>query len=98
MKKMIVGMLIAAFVLAGMAPVQAAEKGGGRGGLMGFVAGCCFGLRAGAAYNDGKEIHWREWVMLVPVVSLVVAIWNGIDGANGVTSADYAKQYGATYY
>ncbi|MBP7828480.1 MAG: hypothetical protein KA248_01040 [Kiritimatiellae bacterium] len=98
MKKMIVGMLIAAFVLAGMAPVQAADKGAGRGGFMGFIAGCCFGIRAGAAYNDGKEIHWREWIMLVPIVSIVVAIWNGIDGANGVTSADYAKQYGATYY
>lgn len=98
MKKVIVGMLIAAFVLAGMGTVQAAEKGAGRGGLMGFIAGCCFGIRAGSAYNDGKEIHWREWVRLVPIVSIVVAIWDGIDGANGVTSKDYAKQYGETYY
>jgi hypothetical protein len=99
MKKIIVCLLIGSFILAGVVPVQAAAgQGAGRGGLMGFIAGCCFGIRAGAAYNDGKEIHWREWVMLVPIVSLVVSIWNGIDGANGVTSKDYASQYGAMYY
>jgi hypothetical protein len=98
MKKVIACLLIAAFVLVGVIPAQAAGPGAGRGGLMGFIAGCCFGLRAGAAYNDGKEIHWREWVMLVPFVGFVVAIWNGIDGANGVTSKDYAAQYGAMYY
>ena len=98
MKKVIVCLLIAVFVMAGVGTVQAADKGAGRGGLMGFIAGCCFGIRAGAAYNDGKELHWREWVMLVPIVNIVVEIWNGIDGANGVTSKDYATQYGAMYY
>jgi hypothetical protein len=99
MKKLIACMLIGAFVLVGVIPAQAAAgQGTGRGGLMGFIAGCCFGIRAGAAYNDGKEIHWREWVMLVPFVNWVIAIWNGIDGANGITSKDYVAQYGATYY
>ncbi|MBU1694625.1 MAG: hypothetical protein KJ726_00380 [Verrucomicrobia bacterium] len=98
MKKVLVCLLIATFVMAVVGPVQAADKGAGRGGLMGFIAGCCFGIRAGAAYNDGKEIHWREWVSLVPIVNIVVAIWNGIEGANGVTSKDYATQYGAMYY
>lgn len=69
-----------------------------RGGLMGFIAGCCFGIRAGGAYNEGKEIHWREWVMLIPYVNIVFAIWNGVDGANGVTSSDYAKKYGSSFY
>ena len=69
-----------------------------RGGVMGFIAGCCFGIRAGAAYNDGKEIHWREWVKLIPYVNIVFSIWDGIDGTNGMTSADYAKKYGAAYY
>lgn len=78
-------------------PAQAAT-GEGRGGVMGFIAGCCFGVRAGADYNDGKEIHWREWIMLIPYVNIVFAIWNGVDGANGVTRADYAEQYGSTYY
>ena len=74
----------------------AAEKA--RGGAMGFIAGCCFGIRTGAAYNDGKEIHWREWVMLVPFVGFVFAIINGVDGAQGVTTADLAAKYGSTYY
>ena len=98
MKKVIACLLIAAFVLVGVIPAQAASQGAGRGGFMGFIAGCCFGIRAGAAYNDGKEIHWREWIGLVPIVNIVVAIWNGIDGANGVTGKDYAAQYGAMYY
>ena len=69
-----------------------------RGGVMGFIAGCCFGIRAGAAYNDGKEIHWREWVMLVPFANIVFAIWNGVDGANGMQTSDYVKKYGSIYY
>ena len=70
----------------------------GRGGLMGFIAGCCFGIRSGGAYNEGKEIHWREWVSLIPYVNIVFAIWNGIDGANGMSTNDYAKKYGAAFY
>jgi hypothetical protein len=88
---------MAGLLLATAVPsAQAVNKD--RGGLMGFIAGCCFGMRAGAAYNDGKEIHWREWVSLVPVVNIVFAVWNGIDGMNGMTTADYAKQYGSMYY
>lgn len=99
MKKSIACMLAAAFMLATISPMTAqAAKGEGRGGVMGFIAGCCFGIRAGADYNDGKEIHWREWVMLVPYVNIVFAVWNGVDGANGVTRADYAEQYGSTYF
>ena len=96
MKKIIASLLIATMVLGAVAPVQAAEKG--RGGFMGFIAGCCFGMRAGADYNEGKQIVWREWVQLIPYVGLVFAIWNGIDGANGVTRADYAETYGSTYF
>jgi hypothetical protein len=74
----------------------AAEKG--RGGAMGFIAGCCFGIRSAGAYNDGKEVHWREWVMLVPFVNIIFAVMNGIDGMDGTTTADLAAQYGSTYY
>jgi hypothetical protein len=88
---------MASLLLAAAVPSAQAENKA-RGGLMGFIAGCCFGIRAGGAYNDGKEIHWREWVSLVPVVNLVFAVWNGIDGMNGMTTSDYAKQYGAMYY
>ena len=70
----------------------------GRGGAMGFISGCCFGIRSAGAYNDGKEIHWREWVLIVPVVGAVFAIINGVEGAQGITTADLAAQYGSTYY
>ncbi|HPF98708.1 MAG TPA: hypothetical protein PLE77_01470 [Kiritimatiellia bacterium] len=96
MKKVIALILVAAFMLTAL-PVQA-QKAAGRGGFMGFIAGCCFGIRAGMAYNDGKEIHWREWCRIVPFVSIVIAIWDGIDCANGKTTTDFAAQYGAMYY
>ena len=96
MKKIIACMLVVAFLMSTVSVVSAEPSG--RGGIMGFIAGCCFGIRSGGAYNDGKEIHWREWVMLLPIVNIVFAIWNGIDGANGVTTKDYAAQYGAMYY
>lgn len=96
MKKLIAGILVATMVLTTVAPI--AQAGEGRGGVMGFIAGCCFGMRAGADYNDGKEIVWREWCQLIPYVGIVFAIWNGVDGASGVTRADYAETYGSTYF
>jgi len=89
--------LVLLFALLAFAPAVSAANSQ-RGGFMGFIAGCCFGIRSGAAYNDGKELHWREWAGLIPIVGLVVAIMNGIDGASGTTTADLAKQYGAVYY
>jgi hypothetical protein len=96
MKKLVVCLAVCGMLLGSVAPTMALNEK--RGGVMGFIAGCCFGIRAGAAYNDGKEIHWREWVMLIPLVNLVFSIWNGIDGANGMQTSDYAKQYGAAFY
>ncbi|MFH0920535.1 MAG: hypothetical protein V1913_09250 [Fibrobacterota bacterium] len=96
MKKVIAGMLIAAFLACSVGTSSAVNAQ--RGGIMGFIAGCCFGVRAGGAYNDGKEIHWREWVRLIPYVNIVFAIWDGVDGTNGMTSKDYIEKYGAMYY
>ena len=97
MKKTLVSWVAAVALIGAMAaPVGAVNAQ--RGGVMGFIAGCCFGVRAGAAYNDGKEIHWREWVHLVPIVNIVCAIWNGVDGMNGMTSKDYVEKYGSAYY
>lgn len=99
MKKLVASLLIGLFVLMAVAPAaSAADKGKGRGGFVGFIAGCCFGIRSGNAYNDGKEIHFREWCRLIPYVNIVFAIWDGIDGAGGTTTADLAAKYGATYY
>jgi steroid 5-alpha reductase family enzyme len=96
MKKIIVCLLIVAFLMSSVGIVSAQSTG--RGGFVGFISGCCFGLRSSGAYNEGKEIHWREWVMLVPFVNWVFAIYNGIEGANGITTKDLAARYGATYY
>jgi hypothetical protein len=96
MKKLVLCLAISGMLLGSAGSTLAVNEQ--RGGLMGFIAGCCFGIRAGAAYNDGKEIHWREWVMLIPYVNIVFAIWNGIDGANGMQTSDYVKKYGAAFY
>lgn len=89
--------LLVAGVMLGTATLSHAAQEG-RGGLMGFIAGCCFGVRSGGAYNEGKEIHWRQWCRLIPIAGIVFAVWDGVDGANGVTTADYAKKYGSIYY
>lgn len=96
MKKLIACMMVGLLLLCAVGTSSALNEN--RGGLMGFIAGCCFGIRAGAAYNDGKEIHWREWVLIIPVANIVFAIWNGVDGANGMTSADYQKAYGTSFF
>ena len=94
--KLIASLLIALFVMLSVAPAVSAAQG--QGGFMGFIVGCCFGIRSGAAYNDGKDLHWREWALLIPFVGWVVGILNGIDGANGVTTKELAAKFGATYY
>ena len=97
MKKLVASLLVLVFVLFAIAPAAAAANDE-RGGFMGFISGCCFGVRSGAAYNDGKDLHWREWALLIPFVGWVVGILNGIDGANGVTTKELAAKFGATYY
>ena len=59
---------------------------------MGFVAGCCFGPRGAAYYNEGKKLHWRDWV------HLVAAPWAGVEGYLGKTRADYVNQYGSDFF
>ena len=100
MKKVLVVMLVVGLVFGAtlLSTATAADTNANRGGIMGFVAGCCFGIRAGMDYNDGKEIHWREWCRIVPVVSLVISIWDGIDGMNGMTRSYFTSKYGASYY
>jgi len=94
MRKWIVSLMVG-MLLVGSA-LTASAMNENRGGMMGFIAGCCFGMRAGAAYNDGKEIHWREWIALI--IPIVPPVWNGIDGANGMTTSDYVQKYGSTFY
>lgn len=93
MKKLITGLLIAVMTVCATAPAFAAPYKG-RGGVMGFIAGCCFGVRAAGDYNEGKELGMRDWIRILPFV----AIWDGIEGAQGMTRSDYAEQYGSVFY
>ena len=96
MNKLIASLMVGLLLLCAAGTSSALNEN--RGGMMGFIAGCCFGMRAGADYNDGKEIHWREWVLIIPVANIFFAIWNGVDGANGMTTADYTKAYGSSFF
>ena len=92
MKKFLVLSLLAAVLAAPSA--QARETGGLGGGLV----GCCFGIRSAAAWNDGKRLEVREWLRIVPIVGIVGAVWNAIDGWNGVTTDELRATAGAAYY
>lgn len=96
MKKTIAMLMVGVMMLTAVS--AQAKPSDGRGGVMGFIAGCCFGVRTAADYNDGKAIHWREWGRLIPYVGIIFPIWSGIDGAGGVTMETYADQYGSMYY
>jgi hypothetical protein len=96
MKKMIAWVLIAVFLSSGVSVLAAAK--GERGGFMGFVSGCCFGIRSAGAYNEGKNWHMREWGLLIPGFDMYIMIMNGLDGANGITTRDLAAKYGAAFY
>lgn len=76
---------VAALMLATAIPATAAPQ---RGGLVGGIVGCCFGIRTAGDYNDGKDISIREWLRIVPIVSIVVAILDTIDGYKGVTRSE----------
>lgn len=93
--KLIAVMLVALMALFSIAPAAMAHE---TGGFVGGVVGCCFGIRSAGAFNDGKDLHWREWIRVIPYIDIVFAIWDGVDGANGRTTADLATQYGSNYY
>ncbi len=93
MKKALLSIVVAGVMLSAIG-TSAMAAGSGRGGAMGLIAGCCFGIRASGDYNSGKDIHWREWLSLI----FVGSIWNGLDGYSGVTTEDYVAKYGAQYY
>lgn len=86
MKKLIIA-AIAIVTLAVTVP-STANAGDGRGGCMGGLIGCCFGIRAAADYNEGMDISMREWLRLVPVISIFVTIMDTFDGFSGVSRGE----------
>lgn len=91
---------VSCLVLAGLllVSIPMASEASQRGGIGGLLVGCCFGVRTAAAYNDGKNLHFRDWAVILPYVGVVFAIWNAVDGAQGVTTTELQQRYGAMYF
>ena len=70
MKKLIIAALAAATIAMAVPSTAVARE---KGGCVGGIVGCCFGIRAAGDYNDGKDISIREWLRIVPFVSFVVS-------------------------
>ena len=97
MKKFVAIILVAVMACFSFAPAAVAANRDS-GGIEGFLIGCCFGVRSAAAHNDGKDLHWREWIRVIPLANIVGAVFDLVDGMNGTTTADLASEYGSNYY
>ncbi len=95
MRKIGVMVLMGVMLMASPSLTEANERSGGIGGLL---VGCCFGVRTAGAFNEGKDLHFREWARIIPYVGAVFAIWDGIEGAQGMTTSQLQQNYGALYY
>ena len=93
--KVIAMLLVALMVLVSFAPAAMAR---GNNGLAAGIIGCCFGVRSAAAHNDGKDLHWREWIRIIPIANIVGMVFDAVDGMNGMTTKGLADQYGSNYY
>lgn len=93
--KKIAMLLVVLMALFAITPATMARD---NGGLAGGIIGCCFGVRSAAAYNDGKDLHWREWIRVIPFASIVGVVFDAVDGMNGTNTANLASQYGSNYY
>ncbi len=95
MKKILI-VALATFLCIGLLPVNEVEAN--RGGGAGLLVGCCFGIRTAGQWNEGKDLHFRDWGRLIPLVNIVLAVWDGIQGMEGITTADLAEEYGSNYF
>ena len=91
MKKSLIVALALAMTVASTSLIAAPER---RGGFIGGIYGCCFGLRGAAAYNDGKDVIAMEWVDAL----LLARIWSFIKGWQGTTTSDLLEQYGSGFF
>ncbi len=90
MMMIVAGCMLAAWPMQS----QAAE----RGGVIGFFVGCCFGVRTAGQFNEGKDLHFRDWGRIIPYVGAVFAIWDAIEGAQNTTTTQLQAQYGGQYF
>ena len=98
--KKVIALCCIALMLLTLAPTMSVAKNPNRipGGIPAFLVGCCFGIRTGTQWNEGSELHWREWTALIPYVNIVIGIWNGMDCYNGATAKEWADMNGANWY
>lgn len=94
MKKIVCSLLAAAALVGSVTAAPAP----GRAGPIGFVVGCCFGIRTAGAWNEGKELHFRDWGRIIPFVSIVLAVWDGFDSYSGVTTKDLQTKYPGNFF
>jgi hypothetical protein len=98
MKKFVAICCVLALALTLCPSVSQAKVSRQPGGIAPFFIGCCWGLREGTEWNEGAGMHWREWCRIVPLVNIVIAIWDGIECAQGVTAHEWAQKNGANWY
>ncbi|MBM4143288.1 MAG: hypothetical protein FJ225_06820 [Lentisphaerae bacterium] len=98
MKKFITLCVLIALCLTLFPAASQAKVQRNPGGIMPFLVGCCWGLREGTEWNEGAQMHWREWCRIIPVVGLVIAVWDGIECAGGITAHQWAEKNGANWY
>jgi len=97
-KKVILACLIAAFLVA-LSPLSShAKVDRTPGGIPAFLVGCCWGIREGTEWNEGADMHWREWLRIIPYAGIVFMIWDGVDCGKGMGAHDWATKNGANWY
>lgn len=88
------GMVLVLALVGSMVMPASTRANEGTGGAPAFFIGCCFGLRVGTQWNEGVDLHWREWASIIPGFN----IWNGIECLNGLTGKEFAEMHGANWY
>ena len=98
MKKVAIALFVVMFLALVLVPASEAKVTRTPGGIGAFLVGCCWGIREGSEWNEGADMHWREWIRIVPIVGFVIGIWDGVECAQGMTAHAWAQKYGANWY
>jgi hypothetical protein len=98
MKKIVLACLIATFVIALCPRSSEAKVDRQPGGIPAFLVGCCWGIREGSEWNEGADMHWREWLRIIPYAGVIFQIWDGVDCYGGITAHDWAAKNAANWY
>ena len=64
MKKIVTLVCLLALLTAVCPTVSVAKVDRQPGGLPAFFVGCLWGLREGLEWNEGADMHWREWIRI----------------------------------